>query len=84
MTNQTHYQTLEVAETATQAEIKQAYRRLVKQFHPDSQTQPTGHDQIARINQAYEVIGDPQRRQVYDRQRQGCGGGRQSTCPTHR
>jgi molecular chaperone DnaJ len=75
MTNQTHYQTLEVAETATQAEIKQAYRRLVKQFHPDSQTQPTGHDQIARINQAYEVIGDPQRRQVYDRQRQGWGSG---------
>jgi molecular chaperone DnaJ len=84
MAEETHYQVLEVAEAATQAEIKQAYRRLVKQFHPDSQTQPTGHDQIARINQAYEVIGDPQRRQVYDRQRQGWGSGDPSVTASQR
>ena len=84
MAEETHYQVLEVEETATQAEIKQAYRRLVKQFHPDSQTQSTGHDQIVRINQAYEVIGDPQRRQVYDRQRQGWGTGDPSVTASQR
>jgi molecular chaperone DnaJ len=71
MAQQTHYQILEVHETATQAEIKRAYRRLAKQFHPDSQAESASHDHIARINSAYEVIGDPSRRRMYDRERQG-------------
>ncbi|HZG37780.1 MAG TPA: DnaJ domain-containing protein [Nodosilinea sp.] len=71
MAKETHYQTLDVNETATQAEIKRAYRRLAKQYHPDSQSDQASHDRIARINTAYEVIGDPSRRTVYDQQRQG-------------
>ncbi|HIK44878.1 MAG TPA: J domain-containing protein [Leptolyngbyaceae cyanobacterium M65_K2018_010] len=71
MAQPTHYQVLELHETATQAEIKRAYRRLAKQFHPDSQTEVASHEDIARINNAYEVLGDPARREVYDRQRQG-------------
>ncbi|QQE64701.1 molecular chaperone DnaJ [Leptolyngbya sp. BL0902] len=71
MAEQTHYQILEVHETATQAEIKRAYRRLAKQFHPDRQTEAASHDHIARINNAYEVIGDPARRVRYDQERQG-------------
>lgn len=67
MAELTHYETLAVNPEATQAEIKQAYRRLVKQFHPDSNPD-LGHDRIASINAAYEVLGDPQRRQSYDRQ----------------
>ncbi|MBE7381203.1 MAG: DnaJ domain-containing protein [Leptolyngbya sp. SIO1E4] len=63
-----HYQTLAVSETATQQEIKQAYRRLAKQFHPDSQTAYSGHEGITRINAAYEVLSDPQLRSQYDRQ----------------
>ncbi|MFH7244592.1 MAG: J domain-containing protein [Spirulina sp.] len=74
MAQQTHYQILEVHEAATQAEIKRAYRRLAKQFHPDSQTDTASHDHIARINSAYEVIGDPARRVRYDRERQGLSG----------
>lgn len=74
MAQQTHYQILEVHEAATQAEIKRAYRRLAKQFHPDSQTDTASHDHIARINNAYEVIGDPARRVLYDRERQGMAG----------
>lgn len=63
-----HYQTLQIDYTATQAEIKQAYRRLAKRFHPDSQ-QPSGnHETIIRINAAYEVLSDPHQRQSYDRQ----------------
>jgi len=68
-----HYQTLEVPETATQTEIKLAYRRLAKQFHPDSQQVTAGHEQFTRINEAYEVLSDPQQRSSYDQWRQGGG-----------
>lgn len=63
-----HYKTLQVKPTATQAEIKQAYRRLAKIFHPDSQNKTADHEQIININAAYEILGDPQKRQSYDRQ----------------
>ncbi|HEY9623325.1 MAG TPA: DnaJ domain-containing protein [Crinalium sp.] len=63
-----HYNTLDIHPEATQAEIKQAYRRLVKQFHPDSNRETASHDRIATINAAYEVLGDPQRRQTYDQE----------------
>ncbi|MCG8362406.1 MAG: J domain-containing protein [Pseudanabaenales cyanobacterium] len=65
-----HYHTLQVTASATQAEIKQAYRQLAKQFHPDSQNASAGHEQITRINAAYEVLGDPHRRLDYDQQLQ--------------
>ena len=68
MTSSNHYHILEVHQTASQTEIKQAYRRLAKQFHPDSQSQAANHDHIIRINAAYEVLGDPQRRRSYDQQ----------------
>jgi molecular chaperone DnaJ len=63
-----YYSTLQVNPTSTPAEIKQAYRRLAKIFHPDSQTQSADHDRIIQINAAYEVLSDPQKRQSYDRQ----------------
>lgn len=66
MADSNYYRTLEVSTTATQAEIKQAYRRLVKLFHPDSHRETADHEQITRINAAYEVLGDPQKRQAYD------------------
>lgn len=69
-TESDHYRTLQVASTATQQEIKQSYRRLAKQFHPDAQTADSNHEGIARINAAYEVLGDPQSRSAYDRERQ--------------
>lgn len=69
MAHPDHYQILEVSPTATQAEIKQAYRRLAKLFHPDSNLHTSNHDQIAQVNAAYEVLGDPQNRRSYDQQR---------------
>jgi molecular chaperone DnaJ len=68
MANTNHYETLQVSQTATQAEIKQAYRRLVKLFHPDSNSEIAGHDPIVRLNAAYEVLSDPHRRQSYDKE----------------
>jgi molecular chaperone DnaJ len=68
--SQNHYQTLDVKSNATQAEIKQAYRRLAKLFHPDRNQTTDDHNQIVKINLAYEVLGDPNRRQSYDQQLQ--------------
>lgn len=66
MTAENHYQTLRLSSQATQAEIKQAYRQLVKLFHPDSNPQTSDREQILRINAAYEVLRDPHKRQSYD------------------
>lgn len=63
-----HYDTLQVLPNATGAEIKQAYRRLVKQFHPDSHQSTNDCQEIIRINAAYEVLKDTTNRRSYDRQ----------------
>jgi molecular chaperone DnaJ len=84
MAQETHYEILEVEATATQAEIKRAYRRLAKLFHPDSRTQAASHDQISRINTAYEVIGDPNRRILYDRELRGISTASPEASATHR
>jgi molecular chaperone DnaJ len=68
MRSENHYQTLEVKQTATQQEIKQSYRRLVKKFHPDTLAETVDREKIISINTAYEVLGDPQRRHIYDRE----------------
>lgn len=66
MVQSSHYKTLNVDPKASQAEIKRAYRQLVKQFHPDSNPHLTDHETISRINSAYDVVGDPQKRSSYD------------------
>jgi len=62
-----HYDILEINPTASQSEIKQAYRRLAKQHHPDRNPLSSSHERITRINAAYEVLSDPGQRQSYDR-----------------
>jgi molecular chaperone DnaJ len=62
------YNELHVRSSATTAEIKQAYRRLAKIFHPDSNSETADHDKIVQINAAYEVLSDPHRRHSYDQQ----------------
>ncbi|NJK40715.1 MAG: J domain-containing protein [Acaryochloridaceae cyanobacterium SU_2_1] len=61
-----YYQILGIDSRATPAEIKRAYRRLAKLFHPDSQHQMANHERIAQVNAAYEVLKDPQQRSRYD------------------
>jgi len=70
MVDSNHYETLHLHPSASQAEIKQAYRRLVKLFHPDSNQSTADNAQIIRINAAYEVLGDTQTRRSYDQQLQ--------------
>ncbi|MBD2667498.1 hypothetical protein B6N60_01678 [Richelia sinica FACHB-800] len=66
MSDSNHYETLKVNPHASQAEIKQAYRRLVKLFHPDSNQETADHEEIIKINAAYEVLSDTQSRRNYD------------------
>lgn len=61
-----HYKTLGVDQQATQGEIKNAYRVLVKRFHPDTQSKNADHEEIIKINAAYEVLKDPNTRHKYD------------------
>ena len=72
-----YYKTLGIAAGATQAQVKQAYRKLAKQFHPDSQpasaNAQAATDKIASVNAAYKVLGDAQERQRYDVERQQIG-----------
>ena len=75
MANQTrvdinHYKILGITEGASQAQVKQAYRQLAKQFHPDSHNQGATHEKIASVNAAYEVLGDASARRQYDLERQ--------------
>lgn len=73
MSEPNHYATLNISQTATQAQIKQAYRQLVKQFHPDRNPDGKAREAIVEINAAYEVLGDRAARQSYDRRRQSVG-----------
>jgi curved DNA-binding protein len=60
------YETLNVSENATQAEIKKAYRTLAKKYHPDMNKDPDAEDKFKEINAAYEVLGDENKKSQYD------------------
>jgi hypothetical protein len=62
-----HYAVLELAPDATDAEIKRRYRKLMREVHPDANANdPQATRKAARINVAFETLGDPERRRAYD------------------
>jgi len=62
------YETLGVSKTATQAEMKKAYRKLAVKFHPDKNPDdPTAEDKFKEIGHAYEILSDEDKRAAYDR-----------------
>jgi molecular chaperone DnaJ len=67
MSKRDYYKVLDVARTATEAEIKKAYRRLAMKFHPDRN--PNDHeaeDKFKEAKEAYEILTDAQKRAIYD------------------
>lgn len=62
-----YYQLLGVPRGASQDEIKRAFRQLAREYHPDVNDDPTAADRFKSINEAYQVLGDPERRARYDR-----------------
>jgi hypothetical protein len=61
------YRILGVSKKATDREIKSAYRKLARQFHPDVSTSPDANDRFTEINNAYHILVDPHRRAAYER-----------------
>jgi curved DNA-binding protein len=62
-----YYATLEVPRTASQADIKKAFRKLARKYHPDVAKQdPQAEQRFKEINEANEVLGDPEKRKLYD------------------
>ncbi|MBI5002685.1 J domain-containing protein, partial [Candidatus Woesearchaeota archaeon] len=63
-----YYATLGVQRTASAGEVRKAFRQLVLKYHPDRNKGSDEHVEIfTRVAEAYEVLGDPRKRQIYDR-----------------
>lgn len=74
-TQRDYYEVLGVARGATDDEVKRAFRRLAQQWHPDINTEPGADARFKEVNEAYQILSDPQRRQAYDMfGRAGLGG----------
>ncbi len=61
-----YYQTLGVAQNASKEDIKRAYRRLARKYHPDVNKEPGAEEKFKEISRAYEVLSEPEIRQRYD------------------
>lgn len=66
MAKRDYYEVLGVTKSSTDAEIKKAYRKLSKQYHPDINKEPDAEDKFKEISEAYEILSDPQRKAAYD------------------
>lgn len=64
--NKDYYRILDVDRNASQSDLKKAYFKKAKEFHPDVNKSAGAKEKFAEINEAYEVLGDEQKKRVYD------------------
>jgi len=57
-----YYRILGVSQAASSEDIQKAYRKLARQYHPDVNKSPSAEEKFKEINEAYEVLKDPQKR----------------------
>src|SRR5215213_8863381 len=62
-----YYKTLGVEKKASQDDIKKAYRKLARQYHPDTNKDTGAEDRFKEVSEAYDVLSDPDKRKRYDR-----------------
>jgi molecular chaperone DnaJ len=67
MTDRDYYEVLGVSRSASDDELKSAFRRLARQYHPDVNNNPDAEERFKEINEAYAVLSDTDRRAAYDR-----------------
>lgn len=77
-----YYKTLEISKGANDDEIKKAYRKLALKFHPDKNKSPEAEEKFKQIAEAYEVLSDKKKRDIYDQYgEEGLNGGVPSGAP---
>ncbi|MED5497638.1 MAG: DnaJ domain-containing protein, partial [Candidatus Thermoplasmatota archaeon] len=62
-----YYEVLDVERSATEKDLKNAFRRLARRYHPDRSEEPDAEDKFKEIQEAYAVLSDPDKRAHYDR-----------------
>ena len=61
-----YYEVLGIDKSASEEEIKKAYRQMAKKYHPDMNKAPDAEEKFKEVNEAYEVLSDPQKKATYD------------------